>query len=125
MALCPVAMLWMWRSISPHTETDLLFKAARSDMPLLRSEFTARLRTRLTAAARHIPGLEAFDPTRWCGISFRKSCARQLYGRASKHVIMDHMDHEAWESTRAYGRQDAESRGAHVALIAQGFASGF
>ena len=91
-----------------------------------RLNFTATLRRRLGAAAQLLPAPDRIDLSLFSGISFRRAGLQQLWGRVSRHRIMDHAGHADFKSSRSYaGATDFAARRDDTFKIAEGFANKF
>ena len=97
-----------------------VFKSASdSTLPMGRTEFTKKLKERLTAAAAAL-GLSAneFCADWYAGVSFRKSCGSMLSGKIQDSRLANHMDHASVDTTRAaYARDSAEERANNSNII--------
>eukprot|EP01050_Picozoa_sp_SAG11_P025547 SAG11_NODE_5802_length_1460_cov_2.934607_1_plen_259_part_00 len=121
---CPVRLLQLrfLRDFGGNLDSFIFEDAG--GRPVVRADFTRRLRVRLQRAAPRL-GLTAADfGSQYWGISLRKGAgsALALSGAADRQVA-DHLDHASVDMSRRYVADDAASRAANTGHMALGFAS--
>jgi hypothetical protein len=126
--LCPVMLMKIWYGMThPGTvegNSQYLMATSRFGQPLTRGAFTRRFRARMTAIAPMLGmDVNAFDASRYSGISFRKGAFSALAPHVQPHMLMKSADHRSIKTTVQHYMSDTiQQRAGNTALISRGFA---
>ena len=126
--LCPVMLLKLWFEMShsgrQEDNVQHLLAPSRFANPPSRELFTRRFRARLTLVAPNLGmDMDAFDASRWSGISFRKGAFSSLAGELQPHKLMLTTDHANIKTTvKHYLSDTIAERAGNTAIISRGFA---
>ena len=110
---CAVRLLqaWVQRAYTGNPSDPLFGSAHDASTPIVRSEFTTRLRQCLEAGAKHLaPPHNKLNPKAYSGVSFRKGSLSAMSGLVEFNRLRERADHKCPESTSHYVSDSVQTR---------------